>query len=127
MLVSIDTTSPVPVYEQLRSQLQRLIVSGQVPAGTRLPTIRQLAADLGLASATVSRVYELLANDGWVVGAGRRGTLVQHHSADNTADLEVHRAVEHLALIARQLGLDRPALIDLLDKALATPDSDVSA
>lgn len=127
MLLSIDTSSPVPVYEQLRSQLQRLIASGQMPVGTRLPTIRQLAADLGLASATVSRVYELLANDGWVVGAGRRGTLVQHHAVDDTADVEVHQTIEHLVLLARQLGVDRDALINLLDDALEAPDCDASA
>jgi DNA-binding transcriptional regulator YhcF (GntR family) len=117
--VSIDTASPTPVYEQLRSQIQRLIASGQLPVGARLPTIRQLAADLGLASATVSRVYELLAHDGWVVGAGRRGTVVQARAPSSTSDEEVRAAVEYLALLARQVGLSRSAVDRLLDDALA--------
>ena len=124
MLISVDTSSPVPVYEQLRSQLQRLIASGQLPVGTRLPTIRQLAADLGLASATVSRVYDLLAHDGWVVGAGRRGTVVQTRVADAALDADVREAAEHLALLARQGGLSRSAVAELLDAALLSAEVD---
>lgn len=118
MLVSIDTGSPVPVYEQLRTQLQRLIASGQLPAGSRLPTIRQFASDLGLASATVSRVYELLANDGWVVGAGRSGTVVRSDAPTQALDAEVHDRVTQLALLAKQLGVARATLVELLDEAL---------
>jgi GntR family transcriptional regulator len=118
VLVAIDVSSPVPVYEQLRSQLQRLIASGQLPRGTRLPTIRQLAADLGIASATVSRVYELLANDGWVVGAGRRGTVVQEAPSTAALDVELRQAADHLALLARQSGMSPAAVLKLLEGAL---------
>jgi len=118
VLVAIDASSPIPVYEQLRSQLQRLIASGQLPRGTRLPTIRQLAADLGLASATVSRVYELLANDGWVVGAGRHGTVVQDVPSTGVLDAELRQAAQHLALLAHQSGMNRAAVTDLLEAAL---------
>lgn len=118
MFVSVDTASPVPVYEQLRGQLQRLMASGQLPAGSRLPTIRQLAADLGLASATVSRVYELLANDGWVVSAGRRGTVVQQRAATGAQRAELADAITHLTLVARQLGVSRSELVSLVEGAL---------
>ncbi|MGQ0743208.1 MAG: GntR family transcriptional regulator [Acidimicrobiales bacterium] len=109
------------MYEQLRRQLQRLIASGLLPVGTRLPTIRQLAADLGLASATVSRVYELLANDGWVVGAGRRGTVVQSREPEPEPDVEVAQAVHDLVLLARQAGLTAAAVRGLLDEAFERP------
>jgi DNA-binding transcriptional regulator YhcF (GntR family) len=118
VLVAIDTASPVPVYEQLRSQLQRLIGSGQLPVGTRLPTIRQLAADLGIATATVSRVYELLANDGWVVGAGRGGTVVHNKPSSRDLDAELEQTVAHVALLTSQLGLARDDVVGLLDRAL---------
>ncbi len=118
MLVTVDPSSPLPVYEQLRSQLQRLISSGQLPVGTRLPTIRQMAADLGVASATVSRVYEMLASDGWVTAAGRRGTVVHRQPAAADLRAEIVGAADHLALLARQSGLDRDELQALLDRAL---------
>lgn len=118
MHVAIDTSSPLPVYEQLRSQLQRLISSGQLPVGARLPTIRQMAKDLGLASATVSRVYDLLASDGWVVAAGRNGTVVKRGPRPTELRHEMSDAAEHLALVARQLGVDRDDVVRLLDEAL---------
>ncbi|MEV5876894.1 GntR family transcriptional regulator [Streptomyces sp. NPDC052101] len=58
--VRVDTTSPVPPYEQIRAQLAALISSGRLAEGERLPTVRQLAADLGLAAGTVARAYREL-------------------------------------------------------------------
>ncbi|MGW3206512.1 GntR family transcriptional regulator [Streptomyces sp. NPDC001135] len=58
--VRVDTTSPVPPYEQIRAQLAALISSGRLTEGERLPTVRQLAADLGLAAGTVARAYREL-------------------------------------------------------------------
>ena len=51
--LQVDTSSPVPPYEQIRAQLQAMVTSGALPEGTRLPPIRQLAGDLGLATNTV--------------------------------------------------------------------------
>jgi DNA-binding transcriptional regulator YhcF (GntR family) len=66
VVVQVDPASAVPVFEQLRAQIERLIVSGQLPVGSTLPPIRHLATDLGLARDTVSKVYEALARDGLV-------------------------------------------------------------
>src|SRR3954462_4296149 len=49
LAVRVDTTSPIPPYEQIRAQLAALIVTGRLTEDERLPTVRQLAADLGLA------------------------------------------------------------------------------
>ncbi|MFI9171711.1 GntR family transcriptional regulator [Streptomyces lincolnensis] len=56
----VDTTSPVPPYEQIRAQLATLIGTGRLATGERLPTVRQLAADLGLSPGTVARAYREL-------------------------------------------------------------------
>lgn len=58
--VRVDTTSQVPPYEQIRAQLAALIVTGRLAEGDRLPTVRQLATDLGLAPGTVARAYREL-------------------------------------------------------------------
>ncbi|WP_326783248.1 GntR family transcriptional regulator [Streptomyces sp. NBC_00151] len=58
--VHVDTASPVPPYEQIRAQLAALITTGRMPEGERLPTVRQPAADLGLAAGTVARAYREL-------------------------------------------------------------------
>ena len=74
--VTIDPTSTVPPYEQLRSQLAFQVRSGALAVGDRLPTVRQLANDLGIAKNTVVRAFRELEETGLVVGAGRRGTIV---------------------------------------------------
>jgi DNA-binding transcriptional regulator YhcF (GntR family) len=58
--VRVDTTSQVPPYEQIRAQLAALIRTGRLAEGERLPTVRQLATDLGLAPGTVARAYREL-------------------------------------------------------------------
>jgi GntR family transcriptional regulator len=75
MLV-IDPGSPVPPYEQLREQVTALVLAGALGRGDRLPSIRQLANDLGLAGGTVARAYRELEADGVVTTRGRHGTTV---------------------------------------------------
>lgn len=64
VLITVDPDSPVPPYEQVRVQLAELIGDGRLPVGSRLPTVRQLAADLRLAANTVARAYRELEGAG---------------------------------------------------------------
>src|SRR4029453_793574 len=75
-MIAIDTASSVPPYEQLRSQLARQIQRRALPGGPRLPTIRHLAADLGLAVNTVARAYRELEEAGLIETRGRAGAFV---------------------------------------------------
>jgi DNA-binding transcriptional regulator YhcF (GntR family) len=103
--VVVDTASPVPPWQQLTSQLSQLIGAGTLTAGTRLPPIRQLARDLGLAPGTVARSYRELESVGWVTTAGAKGTVVaQQISADPGAMLR--DAAAQYADTARRLGYD---------------------
>jgi DNA-binding transcriptional MocR family regulator len=77
VIVHVDPADPTPVYEQLRAQVARMVAVGALAPGTQLPTIRQLASDLGLAKGTVAKAYEALLRDGVVESAGRRGTIVR--------------------------------------------------
>ena len=118
MIVHIDTQSALPVFEQLRSQIERLIASGQLRPGMKLPPIRQLSIDLGLARGTVNKVYDALARDGLVETAGRHGTIVldRRHAAATSDDLDA--AADTLAVVTRQLGFDDAAARRALDAAL---------
>ncbi|HEY3438980.1 MAG TPA: GntR family transcriptional regulator [Actinotalea sp.] len=118
MIVHIDATSAVPVFEQLRSQIERLIASGQLRPGTKLPPIRHLAADLGLARGTVNKVYDALAREGLVETAGRHGTIVLDHRG-TTSVSDLADAADTLAVVTRQLGLGDAAAHAALDAALA--------
>jgi len=84
MRLSVEPGSATPPYEQLRRQLAQLAGSGELPAGTRLPTVRALAGELGLAANTVARAYRELETSGIVETRGRGGTYVAA-GADHTA------------------------------------------
>ncbi len=83
--IEVDETSPVPPYEQVRAQLERLITTGVVHAGTKLPTVRQLAFDLTIAPNTVARAYRSLEGAGLIATNGRRGTVVADGVVPRTA------------------------------------------
>jgi DNA-binding transcriptional regulator YhcF (GntR family) len=72
----VDQTLDVPPYRQIAEQIRAAIERAQLPPETTLPTVRQLAGDLGVAPNTVARAYAELQSEGWLVGDGRRGTRV---------------------------------------------------
>jgi DNA-binding transcriptional regulator YhcF (GntR family) len=74
--LTIDPATPVPPYEQLRQQVTALVLAGSLARGDRLPSIRQLANDLGIAGGTVARAYRELEADGVVATRGRHGTVI---------------------------------------------------
>lgn len=111
-LDAADGTAP---FEQLRAQLATRAASGELPAGTRLPTVRGLASELGVASGTVARAYRELEADGVVVTEGRRGTFVAATPA--AAAQDARAAAARYAADARRLGLTRAEAARLLDDA----------
>ena len=125
MIVEIDAQSPVPPYEQLRAQIATLAASGVLRAGDRLPTIRQLAGDLGLAAGTVARAYTELEAAGVLTTHGRRGTFLVEPSRANPTlsaserDRRLSEAADAYALAARQLGINPTAAIRHAEAALA--------
>ena len=99
----VDHDGIEPPFEQLRRQIAGQVASGVLPAGTKLPTVRALAADVGLAVNTVARVYRELEADGVVVTEGRRGTFVR--SGANASASEVQAAAATYVEALRRAGL----------------------
>lgn len=114
--VEIDTASATAPYEQLRTQVAAQVADGTLPAGTKLATVRQMAADLGLAPNTVAKAYRELEADGVIETHGRRGTFVR--SAVGRAPTgEVSEATEALVRAARRQGLTLPETQALVERA----------
>jgi DNA-binding transcriptional regulator YhcF (GntR family) len=124
VIVQVDALSPVPIFEQLRSQISRMIVSGQLRPGSKLPTVRQLATDLGLARGTVNKVYDVLARDGLVVSSGRHGTIVLDGAHLAVAQHDLLAAADTMALVTRQLGLSADEAHRALDEAFGRHSDD---
>ena len=120
MILRVDPTQALPVYEQIRQQVTRMAMTGTLPAGTRLPTIRQLAADLGLAKGTVAKAYELLELAAVVESKGHKGTFVR--ALDDIGDparatTGLGEAADAFVVAARQYGADLATARAALDEA----------
>ena len=126
MIVEVDVASAVPPYEQLRSQIVDLVAVGSLPVGARLPPIRQLAGDLGLAPGTVARAYRELEHEGVVVSRVRHGTTVvaQARPSRREAGERLAEAARAYAVAVRSLASSRDEAIAALDRELgALPPS----
>ncbi len=123
--VRVDVTSAVPQYEQLRAQLAALITAGALVDGERLPTVRSLAHDLGIAPGTVARTYRDLEAGGLVLTRRKVGTVVTAPPAalDRAA---VTEAAERFVRLARDHGLDDGAVRDAVAAALLTTSSEAT-
>ena len=89
-----------------------------IPVGERLPPIRQLAGDLGLAANTVAKAYKELEADGFVASNGRRGTVVLD-PVEAAPEPVARQAADDFAATVRRLGLDPAAALALVTDALA--------
>ena len=109
--MTIDSESATAPFEQVRTQIASAVAAGQLSAGTKLPTVRQLSADLGLAANTVARAYRELEADAVIATHGRRGTFVRSEVLDEPG---THAGAAELARAAvgqyvhtvRKLGLN---------------------
>jgi GntR family transcriptional regulator len=104
VILQADPASPVPPYEQLRQQVTALVLGGSLASGERLPSIRQLANDLGLAGGTVARAYRELEADGVVRSRGRHGTTVVGPPRQPAPSPEVISAARSYAARAGRAG-----------------------
>lgn len=111
-MLRIDPGSPVPVYEQLRAQLVAGIDDGSLPVGSRLPTVRKLAADLGIAPNTVAKTYRNLEKTGVIETRGRHGSFVAE------AGTETERLAADFARQVQARGLDPAETLRLFGRAL---------
>lgn len=123
-MITLDARSSVPPYEQVRMQLAARISQGTLPAGTRLPTVRRLADDLGLAVNTVARSYRELEAAGLVETRGRAGTVVL---GNDPARERVRESARAYAAAAREVGLTTEEALQVVRTALepsvaVTPD-----
>jgi DNA-binding transcriptional regulator YhcF (GntR family) len=82
VVIAVDDELGIPPNRQIAEQIRSLVQRGDLRPGALLPTVRQLAGDLGVAPNTVARAYADLQAEGWLVSEGRRGTRIAERSPD---------------------------------------------
>ncbi|MFI6281081.1 GntR family transcriptional regulator [Streptomyces sp. NPDC050988] len=114
--IDIEDDAGIAPYEQVRAQISEQARAGALPVGYRLPTVRGLAEELGLAANTVAKAYRALESDGVIETRGRNGTFVA--AAGSAAEREAASAAQVYADRVRRLGLSEAAALAAARDAL---------
>lgn len=112
----LDPTSALPVPEQIQIQVVDLVTTGAWPGGTRLPPVRTLADQLGVAPGTVAKAYRALEQEGFVVTAGRRGTVVAEQRRGDADQIRAELRAVLQPLLDR--GLKKGEVVRLVQMVL---------
>ncbi len=112
--VRADPSAGGPLFDQLRMQIVGRIRDGELPPGTRLPTVRELAGQVNLAVNTVARAYRELEAAGILETRGRFGTFV---ARSDPADVAMAAAATAFVSAARALGVGKAEALRYLDTA----------
>lgn len=115
-MIQIDLTSRVPIYEQICTNIIRLVSAGVLNSGDKLLPVRSLAAELGINPNTVAKAYKILENDGYIISNVGRGSYV----SDKLTKLYAERIIalddfKQSALRANLLSIDKTELKDIVD------------
>jgi DNA-binding transcriptional regulator YhcF (GntR family) len=121
VIIAVDPRSPTPPYEQIRISIRRLVATGELSLGSRLPTVRQLASDLGLAPGTIARAFRELESEGIIETRGRHGTRVKSTPPvprRAEGDRRIRDAAAQYAAVAAELAIDSETAVDHVRQAL---------
>ena len=117
--ITIDDDSGIPIWLQLRNRLIYLITSGYYATGAQLPTVREMAVDLGINYNTVSKVYINLEHDGYVESVRGRGVFVRDigklaaDDVQSIADTEIEESIKRCLALGMTLDEIMLRMIDV--------------
>lgn len=120
-MIAINYRDPRPIYEQIQAELRRLMLTGALPPGSRLPSVRELAGQLAINPNTIQRAYRELESEGYILSVAGKGSFVAQvdRLAEQQKTLNAFRAA---AQRLRALGLSAEALASLLTQEEPTDD-----
>lgn len=117
MQIILQNTAGKPIYEQITEQMKAQILSGVIPAGEQLPSIRTLAKDLRVSVITTKRAYEELEREGFVETMQGRGTYVSHQDTEQVREEHLRRIEQKLleaVEIAKSAGISEQEVCEAL-------------
>ncbi len=117
MDIQIITTSDVALYEQIATQIKKLIINGSLQEGDPLPSVRALAQELGVSAITTRRAYTELEQEGYVFTAPAKGTFVSHRYIERLKELglmKLDEIMDDMIYLARAMNIDQEQLQELV-------------
>lgn len=117
MIIRIDEYSDVPIYMQIRNQIVMGISSGELKGGEQLPTVRALALEIGINTMTVSKTYQLLKQEGYIMTDRKNGARVRDNIAQSGVMSEENKnELRRIVSEARLSGVPKAELNKLIDE-----------
>ena len=119
--ILINTSSMVPIYEQIMENVRKMIVTGELKAGDPLPSVRTLAKEQRISALTVKKAYDRLEEEGLAVTVHGKGTYITGADSSRLEEeqrREVEAAMEQAVTKARNYGISDDDLRDLLELLL---------
>ena len=115
-MVQLNYRDAKPIYEQIKEGLRKLVVSGAISAGEKLPSVRELASQLAINPNTIQRAYRELENEGYIYTLVGKGTFVaENGSIDNTREKELLREFDELVTELLYLKVPKEKLTERID------------
>ena len=121
MKIYIKNKSDVPIYEQIEEQIRTQILEGQTEENEQLPSIRQLARDLKISVITTTRVYNDLADEGFIISVAGKGYFVAPRNNELLRErmlCDMEEALERAVTSGRNAGLSDAEMIAALQKMM---------
>jgi GntR family transcriptional regulator len=117
-LVGIDFRDPRPIYEQIRDGFRRLIVSGALSPGDRIPSVRELAGQLAINPNTIQRAYRELESEGYIFSIPGKGSFAgEHREVDEGRKAVLLKKLGDVLEELLFLGLEAPELKAAVERA----------
>ena len=117
MIIRIVEYSDVPIYMQIRNQIVMGISSGELKAGEQLPTVRALALEIGINTMTVSKTYQMLKNEGYIMTDRKNGARVrQQIEQSGVISVENKNELRRIVSEARLSGVPKKEIQKLVDE-----------
>lgn len=117
-MITINYRDPRPIYEQIQTELRRLMLSGVLPPGSRLPSVRELAGQLAINPNTIQRAYRQLEMEGWIATVPGKGCFVCGCPAeDPQEELKCLNTLEETVQRLLAMGYTRQELIQKIEEA----------
>ena len=117
MIIELDMNSSTPIYVQLRNQIVMGIGRGELKLGESLPTVRQLAQDIGVNTMTVNKAYQILKTEGYIKIDRRHGAIVSYNiDMDIVFREKLENELELLLAEAAINGMDKNDFLSMCNE-----------
>ena len=124
-MLLVNPKSKQPLYEQLVEQLRRQLILGGMEAGAAMPSVRQLATELGINPNTIQKAYRRMEEEGMIISVPGRGSFV----SDDLADMLKRQRAEQLEQtrqmisLCREMGLPKNTIDEIVETVYKEGDA----